>query len=268
MRKLLLIVCLLMTAGMCRAQFVSKGTVWQNDMQDMTEFLSIKGDTVVGGNVYHKVYSRYFNHEGAYDKFQFYPSADRLFSLIREDNGKIYFIGNHGDTEGLLLYDFNLEIGDEAVVYSFENLNNDLIPFRHIVKVVSEDYFDMCGIKHTGKWVKVYDGMNYTSITDKGYMREEFWIDGIGKAFSGTFSRGPLYGSGNPCVTIYNANGSMVFYDGAVPDRFSSGNSGVPDIPVDDNKKGVTYGMDGVRSNGADKGLYIRDGKVMMHTDR
>lgn len=57
----------------------------------------IKGDTLLAGNLYHKTYS----------------NTGALLGFYRELNKKVYAkVLNHADTSEILLYDFNLNVGD------------------------------------------------------------------------------------------------------------------------------------------------------------
>ena len=68
----------------------------------------INGDSVIGGKVYHKVYS-------LFDSTLLNPNSD-YYAGIREENKRVY--AAFPNEPELLLYDFNLEVGDTLTLCS------------------------------------------------------------------------------------------------------------------------------------------------------
>ena len=108
--------------------------------------LNTAGDTLVNGIPYYKLRKKghHYNYEShLQDIITDTIEYDYIVGLIRENEQKqIEFLDiNHPDP--LVLYDFNLQIGDTTNVYDFGNGNTGNAPVRAIVYGI--DTVDICG---------------------------------------------------------------------------------------------------------------------------
>lgn len=123
----------------------------------------VKGDTLLGGNNYHKVYSQLNN----------------LIGFYRESSKKVYAkILNYADTSEILLYDFNLMVGD-----TFYDKRKDLAgtAFIYKYKVVSITTGTLTSdlrMQYNFNFVG-YHGV-VPSYSTLGFSCNSFWLEGIG----------------------------------------------------------------------------------------
>lgn len=121
-----------------------------------TEFFILEGDTLIEGYHYAKVYY-------SYDSLH----TLRLEHFIREEDQKVYLLLD--DHSEALIYNFNLSIGDTAMVYC---------PFGEEyleISISAIDYIE-------------YDGFYRKKYVIEGSFYDEYWIEGIGSSI------GPFYG--------------------------------------------------------------------------
>jgi hypothetical protein len=137
----------------------------------------IQGDSVLNSIEYRKVY---VENDSVISLGSFY-------ALIREDSNekKIYAIHKDSINEHLL-YDFSLDIGDEAIVFPLES---EVYSGPVSVKVDSVDS------------IYIYDDyrrkLHISGVEENDFFSEE-WIEGIGSSFG-------LFGSGLSGIVIFDA---------------------------------------------------------------
>jgi Secretion system C-terminal sorting domain len=123
----------------------------------------VKGDTILGGNNYYKVYSQLNN----------------LIGFYRESGKKVYAkILNYADTSEILLYNFNLNVGD-----TFYDRRKDVSGTAFIYKykvtsitasTLTSDVRMQFNFNYAG-----YQGAA-TSYSNLGFSCNSFWLEGIG----------------------------------------------------------------------------------------
>ena len=138
--------------------FVVEGKTWvmehsfYNATKVMSETYVLSGDTIINNLLYKKLLidGRY---EGAY----------------REEGRKVYAIWT-GTTKELMLYDFNLEVGDKYIVYDFYGN-----PDEYEVRL--SDSINTCGhaLHRIGLGFPTDDEFNYNWLN--------IWIEGVGSAW-------------------------------------------------------------------------------------
>ncbi len=266
--RTILIAFLGMAALGVNAESVLDGMIWQNDYYvdykdsngerqealSSTVYLSAEGDTIVGGYTYKKIYERYFRH-GASPWFN-KGCLPTLYTLLREDNGKIYFIENHGDTEGKLLFDFNIEEGEIVETYDFRRLDDYMSSITYKwtglkkTEVISE------GITYPAMYVALYDDYSGNCCN------ESIWVDGIGLPIGCMFSWDSSYGGTTPVKTIYSAEGEIIYYTGnlSLDELYPAG---VENIYASDSSD-EAYGINGMKMSKDSKGIHIYRGKKVM----
>ena len=161
MKNVLLITAISLFSLVSKGQaFVDPANQWnvsesENFGATITEIFKVFGDSVIGNNIYNKIYA-------SYDSIM----INRMYKgLLREDSNRVYYSPEYGNSEGLL-YDFNLRAGDTA----------------HIISAwMPEPREFIC---------QSVDSIIYNGATHKRwnfYYPAEQWIEGIGS------TKGPLY---------------------------------------------------------------------------
>lgn len=190
MKKYLLILLLSILSLTTHAQnFVIPTNQWNvsvymNFGGTYTEIFKILGDSVVGSISYKKVFVSYdstltnLTYKG----------------LLREESNKVYYIPENNNTEGLL-YDFNLNAGDTALIIS------DWIGMQEPKEFICQS---VDSINYNGAYYKRW---NFSFPFDQ-------WIEGIGSII------GPLYSSINTHVSdlfftllCFSQNDNLLYMD-------------------------------------------------------
>ncbi|MCW3077935.1 MAG: hypothetical protein JWO32_2544 [Bacteroidetes bacterium] len=197
---LLSIITLLFSAFSSKAQaykaMPTDSATW--GLQYVTQFNTtynkeiVKGDTLLAGKTYHKTYS----HTGA------------LLGFYRELNKKVYAkVLNHPDTSEILLYDFNLNVGD---TFYDKRTSPSQITFYYKYKVTSiststvtidackQYYFSCVG----------YQGPP-SSYSNVGAACSLSWIEGIGSV-QGLFNT-RANGEGLECFLAALSSGGTAY---------------------------------------------------------
>lgn len=158
---------LLMSASVVAQSFISPDKQWNVFISSFsgcnTEIFKIQGDSIVEGTTYSKIWV-------SYDSLV----SLQFMGLLREAGNMVYYM-QPNLTEGVL-YDFNLQVGETAMVRNYFCYEQD-IP----VTVVSIDTVEYFGVERR-QWL---------------LQSEEFydtWVEGIGSL------SGPLYTMYNYCV--------------------------------------------------------------------
>lgn len=259
-----------LTALGANAELLPDGMVWQQDSYQRvanekgeysnelvcSSFLQAEGDTIVGGETYKKIYKRTYRHNPQI----LLKNGCRpcLYTLMREDDGKIYFIENEGDTEGRLLFDFNLGVGDEVESWAFRSFEDSYSSPQNKYRRVGLSKTAVLSEGSTYEVIKVgvYD------ISTGMFVMDEYWVDGIGLSIGCMFGPDYLYGGDVPVTTIYSAEGEIVYnthnliFDGNI-------NSGVGDVNAFGPTEGA-YGLNGTRIDENSKGIHIYKGMKVL----
>ncbi|MCD4747660.1 MAG: hypothetical protein K8R58_15300, partial [Bacteroidales bacterium] len=135
------------------------GTSWYNypptDVIYNDYNLYISGDTIIGSNIYHKLYQNGYIWATCPPPGYYY--FGQYFGAFRQDsaNKKVYFFENGNDT---LAYDFNLNIGDTLPVTCLNVLNNNYVQSIDSVLVGSQ--------YHKRFWISDDNSINYASLIE------------------------------------------------------------------------------------------------------
>jgi len=158
-------------------------TVFENCFTTPTRIYSIseisENDTIINGINYSMIYTDDVNGS--------------TWCAFREENKRIYFL--FPDSGEMLLYDFNLEIGD-TMFYYFEDIF-ELTQHHKVVTAIDTIRLRNGEIRH--KWTLepfIPSVENYSAIWD-------IWVDGIG-----SISRKGLF---NPLETYEELNGDNYY---------------------------------------------------------
>ena len=191
MKNVLLIIALALFGFRAAAQqyrpFVEEGKTWRVDSliqlnDDPTypvehEYYFMKGDTIVAGKTWKKVYHTSFS------KFDF---------LVREENKRVYYAPYSGREE--LMYDFNVAVGD-TVAYrdirefyngdTAENYERQCRNWDSVAVVATNEVIENTGHAYRSynlyrEWTYNYDDPeDYNKSVEVGYAREA-WIECLG----------------------------------------------------------------------------------------
>jgi len=161
MKKLTLLFVLLISQLAYSQVFVSENKTWHvrdDSWWDInTEIFKLEGDTIINEITYKKLWESW-NDSAMVDMY--------LKGFLREDSGIIYYRDNYL-TEDKILYNFNLEQGDTATVYS-----------------------EFCGERTVV--IAYVDSIYYFGIPRKELILdswyEEYWIEGIGSTYGLLYS--------------------------------------------------------------------------------
>lgn len=96
--------------------FVEEGKTWTmeyvqgrfDNLYSTLEVLKLEGDTLIAGRTWKKMYC-------------IGNGSRQLATALYEEDGKVYYLPYIGATEGKLLYDFNMNTGDEGTFYNPQN---------------------------------------------------------------------------------------------------------------------------------------------------
>jgi hypothetical protein len=176
-KQFLLISLFISSLFSIRAQeysLVDEGLLWSSLQDNCTPgvtsyrsfFTRFKGDTLIGDKLYKKVQlaededARQWNYTNEF---------------VREENNRVYYLGN-GLAEEFLLYDFNLETGEEVFVW------NQLVPEGLKLQVVNVDS------------VFMFDGYRKRiELITNEFSSSEFWIEGVGSEYGLLNSGGGIF---------------------------------------------------------------------------
>jgi len=176
MKKILLVVIIIMSVLNVNSQeIVNSAKLWsiaEEHCQSWgssysTDFISFDEDTIINDTAYRKVWiAEDENHE----EWNFYGA------FIREDEGLVFYRQLFED-EGLI-YDFNMEIGDSAVIDNPRTAGPVTLVLDAIDSITLED-----GILRE-RW----------KLTSSEYSNYEYWIRGIGSQTGVINSSTGVYG--------------------------------------------------------------------------
>ncbi len=161
MKKFTLMVCLLVGQFAFAQDFISENKLWH--VKDYswdwisTEIFKIQGDTVINSLAYKNLW---VTTDSAMNDFW-------LTGFLREESGVVYYLRRFYNEEGVL-YDFNLEEGDTATIYS---------EFCDEMQIVIEetDTVEYFGVPRK-RWK--LDGWN-----------DDYWIEGIGSNYGLVYTK-------------------------------------------------------------------------------
>ncbi len=200
--------------------------------------ISLKGDTLIDGITFRRVYQRQVSEEGASDE-----------GWMPED----YWIGERDSEiytyeiftkECKLLLDFSMETGE-----TFNKAGT-----QWSVTAVSDTILDSSTDRRVRRCLNVADTEN-TNRTD-------FWIEGIGSLSTGLVRSDDLEGAVPHLVSCMEGTVSLFVFQ-----SISSGVASVPQLRTID--KSSSYDLQGRRLKGIpQRGMYIKDGKKKVVTDK
>ena len=151
-------------------------------------------DTVIGELVYKKMLA-----STDIQPFAFNPETAMYKSAVRESNGQV-FVVEKGFIAEHLLYDFNLNTGDEVQFYRPSgNINQGVLPNYVTGKVYKTNQVTINGVSR--KRIYIHDPFMVNQIPAQALnqldSQADIWIEGLG-AKTGLFSRMPQWGVVGP----------------------------------------------------------------------
>lgn len=151
------------------------------------------GDTVINTQSYKKIY-------GSTD-FHFNLGTASYLCALRETGKKVYFVES-GNANELLLYDFNLNVGDTAKVHNIMGLYTKL-------KVDSIDQVLVNG-QSCKRWIFNANG---------SFHARETWIEGLGSSFGLLW---PLLSISDNIYSLLclSSEGTIIYHDASVASNF------------------------------------------------
>ena len=267
MKNLLLTIALALFGFRAAAQdyrpFVEEGKMWRvayisprND--DLTypvdhEYYLMKGDTIVAGKTWKKVYHTSFS------KFDF---------LVREENKRVYYAPYPGREE--LMYDFNVAVGD-TVAYrdirefydgdTAENYERQCRNWDSVAVVATNEVIENTGHAYRSynlyrEWTYNYDDPeDYNKSVEIGYAREA-WIECLGStgnAFEHAITTTWLIGSRRHVLEECSVGDEILYHHDL---------SGITAPKLDATDKAAIYDLSGRRLQAIpQRGVYIVNGK-------
>ena len=267
MKNVLLIIALALFGFRAAAQqyrpFVEEGKMWRvayisprND--DLTypvdhEYYLMKGDTIVAGKTWKKVYHTSFS------KFDF---------LVREENKRVYYAPYPGREE--LMYDFNVAVGD-TVAYrdirefydgdTAENYERQCRNWDSVAVVATNEVIENTGHAYRSynlyrEWTYNYDDPeDYNKSVEIGYAREA-WIECLGStgnAFEHAITTTWLIGSRRHVLEECSVGDEILYHHDL---------SGITAPKLDATDKAAIYDLSGRRLQAIpQRGVYIVNGK-------
>ena len=267
MKNLLLTIALALFGFRAAAQdyrpFVEEGKMWRvayisprND--DLTypvdhEYYLMKGDTIVAGKTWKKVYHTSFS------KFDF---------LVREENKRVYYAPYPGREE--LMYDFNVAVGD-TVAYrdiqgfyngdTAENYERQCRNWDSVAVVATNEVIENTGHAYRSynlyrEWTYNYDDPeDYNKSVEIGYAREA-WIECLGStgnAFQHAITTTWLIGSRQYVLEECSVGDEILYHHDL---------SGIIAPKLDATDKAAIYDLSGRRLQAIpQRGVYIVNGK-------
>jgi hypothetical protein len=151
-------------------------------------------DTVIGELVYKKMLA-----STDIQPFVFNPETAMYKSAVRESNGQV-FVVEKGFMAEHLLYDFNLNTGDEVQFYRPSgNINQGVLPNYVTGKVYKTNQVTINGVSR--KRIYIHDPFMVNQLPAQALSQldsqADIWIEGLG-AKTGLFSRMPQLGVVGP----------------------------------------------------------------------
>jgi hypothetical protein len=151
-------------------------------------------DTVIGELVYKKMLA-----STDIQPFAFNPETAMYKSAVRESNGQV-FVVEKGFIAEHLLYDFNLNTGDEVQFYRPSgNINQGVLPNYVTGKVYKTNQVIINGVSR--KRIYIHDPYMVNQLPAQALnqldSQADIWIEGLG-AKTGLFSRMPQWGVVGP----------------------------------------------------------------------
>jgi hypothetical protein len=151
-------------------------------------------DTVIGELVYKKMLA-----STDIQPFVFNPETAMYKSAVRESNGQV-FVVEKGFLAEHLLYDFNLNTGDEVQFYRPSgNINQGVLPNYVTGKVYKTNQVTINGVSR--KRIYIHDPFMVNQLPAQALnqldSQADIWIEGLG-AKTGLFSRMPQWGVVGP----------------------------------------------------------------------
>lgn len=171
-------------------------------------------DTVIGEIVYKKVLAG-----TDVQPFVFNPETATYKSAVRESNGQVYVI-EKGFISEHLLYDFNLNTGDEVQFYRPSgNINQGVLPNYVTGKVYKTNQVTINGVSR--KRIYIHDPFMVNQLPAQALnqldSQADIWIEGIGSK-TGLFSRMPQWGVVGPqphLLACVEQNGTTLYQNNA-----------------------------------------------------
>ena len=206
MKNVLLITAISLFSLVSKGQvFVDPANQWnvsesENFGATITGIFKFFGDSVIGNNVYNKIYVSY---DSTLNNWMYR-------GLLREDSNRVYYFPEYGNSEGLL-YDFNLSAGDTAHIISAWMPE----PREFICQSIDSITYNGASYK---RW-----NFNYPA---------EQWIEGIGS------TEGPLYSGASGYVfdlwftlLCFHRNDTLIYIEPGVTKCFYT-TVGLNDISI------------------------------------
>ena len=267
MKNVLLIIALALFGFRAAAQdyrpFVEEGKMWRvasisPQNYDLTypvdhEYYYMKGDTIVAGKTWKKVYHTSFS------KFDF---------LVREENKRVYYAPYPGREE--LMYDFNVAVGD-TVAYrdiqefyngdTAENYERQCRNWDSVAVVATNEVIENTGHAYRSynlyrEWTyNYYNPDEYNTNVEVGYAREA-WIECLGStgnAFQHAITTTWLIGSRRHVLEECSVGNEILYHHDL---------SGITAPKLDATDKAAIYDLSGRRLQAIpQRGVYIVNGK-------
>ncbi|MBL7910972.1 MAG: T9SS type A sorting domain-containing protein [Bacteroidia bacterium] len=198
--KLLLVFCLILNFAYSQTYkpFPADSANWGFYMTSPTgpsyQKEIIKGDTLLGGKNYHKVYNQTNTLLGFYREF-----AKKIYA-------KVIF---YADTSEILIYDYNLNVGD-----TFYDKRTDLsitFKYKYLVTSITTTSLTLDSRKQYNFSFEGYQGP-VSSYSNLGGACNFYWIEGIG-SLKGVFNNRAAIIEGTECyqaALISNASFSTL----------------------------------------------------------
>jgi len=211
---------------------LKEGRTWNHTLVNISreydKSLTIWGDTIIGGNVWKKVYNG-----SLYEK------------ALREDGRKVYELakGKPADSQQLL-FDFGLQVGDRQYSALYEN------DVRYL-EVMSIEYINSGGKDYRVlKLNQVINSSGETASSDNCY-----WIEGIGSDC----------GIVQPCqwadITGYTCQLKSCYDNDECIFSMMNFYTGVTTLTSDKQKSVGIYDLQGRPVSQPSKGVYIENGR-------
>ena len=226
-----------------------------------------QGDTVIGDKTWKKIYiTSYTNYEkGISEHFD-----DRLARIMREENGRLYFIPSRGMTDGWCIVDFNWEKEEEFnLPVGYNNMMDISINAENYDFTVTEAGEESRGGR-TARCVTLLrkdipeeyvELFNYYDITWEPCV----WMEGVGELINGFSNACCLYPQPYMQGFLLQQHliqcrlGDEILYENT---EAMEALTGTPNIQVAAPKFGYSYDLQGCRlAAPPSHGVYIQGGR-------
>lgn len=190
MRAYFIILVIVFTSLIFRSQtykpFPTDSAVWgfhkSTPGGPLYERETVKGDTILGGKTYHKVYLN--NNPTAFTGF-YREFAKKLYAKVL----------NYADTSEILIYDLNLNVGDTFYDKRTQSAGQPFY-YKYVLTSITTTSLTTDIRKQYNFTTAGYQGPA-SSYSNLGGACNFFWIEGIG-SLKGVFNNRGL-GEGTPC---------------------------------------------------------------------